>query len=121
MGLHYVSDVGSTPVFRWLVVIILTLRFIFPSRFCISYNFGMRGPERSRVRFLPFSLIYNKKCQYNGKNHLKTGIHSTPETSCISNIPQKRGSFQHSVYTMFPPLSQTFRESFYCPMCMLVN
>jgi hypothetical protein len=30
-------------------------------------------------------------------SHLKTGVEPTPETSCISNIPQTIDSVQHSV------------------------
>jgi hypothetical protein len=30
-------------------------------------------------------------------SHLKTGVESTPETSCISNIPQTMDNVQHNV------------------------
>jgi hypothetical protein len=44
-------------------------------------------------------------------NHLKTGVESTPETSCTSNIPQTLDNVQHNVLIMNQPLTQTFTES----------
>jgi hypothetical protein len=43
-------------------------------------------------------------------NHLKMGVESIPETTCISYITQTMDSAQQSVPIMNQPLSQTFRE-----------
>jgi hypothetical protein len=42
-------------------------------------------------------------------NYLKK--EPTPETSCVSNIPETMDNVQHSVSVMNRPLSETFRES----------
>jgi hypothetical protein len=41
-------------------------------------------------------------------SHLKTGVKPTPETLCISNIPQTMDNVQHNVPIMNQSSSKTF-------------
>jgi hypothetical protein len=69
-------------------------------------------PSVTTVRIGPGPLsltMQRKRVSIITTNHLKTGAEPTPETSCISNIPQTISNVQHSVYIMIRPLSQTFR------------
>jgi hypothetical protein len=40
------------------------------------------------------------------------GVEPTPETSCISSIPQAMDNIQHSFPVMNQPLSQTLQNHF---------